>query len=570
MEHVAHESAGAPAIVHHSREPATDRVLAEELERRYGGDYRVVRCEPGQRPEEVVGALVRAGTDVAVVLAAFGPDDPDAIEELSAVRSVAPTARRGVVVTWGDFGRAAEVFEATTLGRIEFFLIRPEHRRDEEFHRSFSEVLEDWSNLRAGGFEAVRIVDRASSPRAHELLDTFSRNHIPVGLHEPGSEVGDAVLGRAASHDPALPVIELRFTPEASLLEDPTDLEISDAFGLMERPDPDEVFDVVVIGAGPGGLAAAVYAASEGLKTLVIERQAVGGQAGTSSLIRNYPGFPKGVSGQKLAFNAFHQAWVFGATFLFMREARALRVDGGNGDHVIELTDGSSVRTRSVVIANGVDYRRIGVEALDAMQGRGVFYGAAVTEAPAMAGRDVAVVGGGNSAGQAAVHLARSARHVTILVRGEGLAATMSNYLVREIDAAPNIEVMSRCEVVGGGGEDHLDHVVVRHRDTGEDRRLDVEGLFLLIGSEPRTEWLADTVERDPWGFVCTGDDPTPGSAGAHDGRAPLETTVPGVFAVGDVRRGSVKRVASAVGEGAMVIQSVHRHLDQQLRPART
>lgn len=551
-----------PAILFHSEDPRTRGVLAEELGRRYGVDYSVTAAADGDVAAEVV-RLRDAGVPVAVVLHAMGDADPDALEALEPLRALVPTARRGVVVTWGDFGRAAQIFEAVTLGRIEFFLVRPEHRRDEEFHRSFTEVLEDWAMARGGGFEAVRIVDLTSSPRGHELLDMFARNHIPVGLHDPTSEVGRSTLERAGAEDPALPVLDLRFTPEPVVLEDPSDLEISDAFGLMDHPDPDEVFDVVVVGAGPGGLAAAVYAASEGLSTLVVERQAVGGQAGTSSLIRNYPGFPKGVSGQKLAFNAFHQAWVFGARFLFMREARALRVEAD--ERVVELSDGTEVRARSVVIANGVDYRRVGVPELEALQGRGVFYGAAVTEAPAMAGRDVAVVGGGNSAGQAAAYLARFARRVTVLVRGPEVAATMSDYLVRELDAAPGVEVRCGVEVVGGGGGDRLDHVVVRDRAGGGEQRLDVAGLFLLIGSEPRTEWLAGSVLRDDWGFVCTGNDLMGSDAPTGDdvARAMLETSVPGVFAVGDVRRGSVKRVASAVGEGAIVIQSVHQYLDR-------
>lgn len=398
MDQGAEDGAGpVPAIVFHSADAHTRDVVGAELAKRYGADYSVHLGDAAGTLAGSVDALAAGGSPVAAVMCAFGDADPEPFDALAQVRSVQPAARRGVVVTWGDFGRATQVFEAVTLGRIEFFLIRPEHDRDEEFHRSFVEVLEDWTSLRGGGFEAVRIVDRPSSARGHELLDVFSRNHIPVGLHDPGSEVGRTTLAHVGD-DPTLPVLELRFTPEPVVLEDPTDLEISDAFGLMERPDPEERFDLVVIGGGPAGLAAAVYGASEGLSTLVVERQAVGGQAGTSSLIRNYPGFPKGVSGQKLAFSAFHQAWVFGARFLFMRHATGLRPD--RGDLVVDLSDGSSVRGRSVVVASGVDYRRIGIPELDRLVGRGVFYGAAVTEAPAMVDRRVAVVGGGNSAGR--------------------------------------------------------------------------------------------------------------------------------------------------------------------------
>lgn len=560
--------AQAPAIVFHSRDPRTRDLVGDELAKRYGSDYRVVCCEDAASAEEAEGQLDAAGVPVAVVMSGFGHADPDGLDRLTPVRSRLPSARRGVVVNWGDFGRAAQVFEAITLGHIEFILVRPEHSRDEEFHRSFTEVLEEWHETRGGGFEAVRIIDlRDRSPRTHELLDMFARNHIPVGFHPIDSEEGRLTAERAGG-PVDLPVLELRFTPEPKVLGNPTDLEISDAFGLMERPDPETCFDVTIVGAGPAGLAAAVYAASEGLRTLVVERQAVGGQAGTSSMIRNYPGFPKGVSGQKLAYSAFHQAWVFGATFLFMRGASGLRVDGY--ERIVELSDGSYVRSSTVVVANGVSYRRLGVPSIDSLQGRGVFYGAAVTEGPSMSGRDVAVVGAGNSAGQAAVHLARFARRVTVLVRGTALSETMSDYLVREIDASPNIEVRTGVEVVGAGGEarDTLECVVVRRRSDGTEDRLDVEGLFLLIGSEPRTEWLDGVVQRDPWGFICTGGD-VELAPGEHRAVAPLETSVPGVFAVGDVRRGSVKRVASAVGEGAIVIPLVHQHLEHLPRAAR-
>lgn len=553
-----------PVMVLVSRDARTRSVVGRELQKRYGVDYAVAVCDTSDGAAEEARRRTDDGAPVALLLAALGDEDPDALEFLAAIGAVHPTARRGVVVAWGDFGRAREVFDALNLGRIHLMLLRPEGDRDEEFHRAVTETLEDWATQQGGAFEAVRIIGRSTSPRVHELRDVFSRNHIPAGFVDVADERGRAALDQLGVDGGALPVVVLRFTPESVVLEDPSDLEIADAFGLMASPDPDEVFDVAIVGSGPAGLAAAVYAASEGLSCLVVEQQAVGGQAGTSSMIRNYPGFPRGVSGAKLAFSAFSQAWAFGARFLFMRQVLALRADGDL--RVLELNDGSRIRSRTVVIATGVTYRRIGVDAVDALQGRGVFYGAAVTEAPSLAGGRVAVVGGGNSAGQAAAHLARFAAHVTVLVRGDGLATTMSDYLVRELDAAPNVVVHPHAEVVGAEGGDHLEALEVRDRRSGALERLDVDALFLLIGSEPRTDWLEGAVERDPWGFVMTGAEAAPGRTdGSFGERTPhlLETSVPGVFAVGDVRRGSVKRVASAVGEGAICIPFVHSYLNE-------
>jgi thioredoxin reductase (NADPH) len=410
----------------------------------------------------------------------------------------------------------------------------------------------------AGGFEAVRLLDHRWSPRGAELRDTFARNRIPVGFHDVDDERGRRALAELGLDDPPLPVVVLRFTPEPRILLDPTDLAIAEAFGLAAPVDQTTVRDVVLIGAGPAGLAAAVHAASEGLRTCVVEKAAVGGQAGTSSLIRNYPGFPRGLSGSKLAGSSFEQSWAFGAEYVFMREAVGLET---GGVHAVRLSDGSRVPTRSVVVATGVAYRRLDVPGLEELRGRGVYYGAATTEAPGFQGRRVAVVGGGNSAGQAAMHLSRYAAEVAVLVRGTDLAASMSDYLVREIAASPNVSVRHGVQVVGGGGDLSLERVVLRDLRTGAEETVPMDGLFVLIGSEPHTEWLAGVVERDRWGFLVTGADlrPRPGTRMP----LPLETSVPGVFAVGDVRHGSVKRVASAVGEGAVAVSSVHQWLNE-------
>jgi thioredoxin reductase (NADPH) len=341
------------------------------------------------------------------------------------------------------------------------------------------------------------------------------------------------------------------------VLVDPANAEIARALGLQVRPD-EGVYDVVIVGAGPAGLASAVYAASEGLRTALLEREAFGGQAGTSSRIRNYLGFPDGISGGELAQRAYEQAWVFGTHLVYGNPATSLAKDGDL--LVIGLDDGSEARARAVVIATGVSYRRLQVPELEGLAGAGVFYGAGTIEAHAVAGQPVFVAGGGNSAGQAALHLSKYAQQVTLLVRSQTLAASMSDYLISQIEAAPNVDVRFRCEVAGGGGSGRLDQLLLRHRDSGETELVPAAGLFVLIGAEPFTTWLPDAISRDQWGFILTGSDT------GHDWplpRAPLllETSTPGVFAVGDVRHGSMKRVASAVGDGATVIRLVHDYL---------
>jgi thioredoxin reductase (NADPH) len=548
-----------PAIVVVARDPQSFALLQRELSTRYGADYdcRFARTAEEYRAE--LDSLRREEAPVALVLAALGPGDEDGVALAAWARGPHPTARRAIGVRWGDFDRTAEVFRAAGAGAIDFFLLLPRHRRDEEFHRALTESLEDWGSGMAGGYEPVRLLDHRWSLRGSELRDTFARNRIPVGFHDLDTEPGRRALAELGLEDPPLPVVVIRFTPEPRVLLDPTDLAIAEAFGLAAPVDAATVRDVVIIGAGPAGLAAAVYAASEGLLTAVVEARAVGGQAGTSSLIRNYPGFPRGLSGAKLAGSSFEQSWAFGAEYVFMREAVALETAGDL--HTVRLSDGSRLPTRAVVVATGVAYRRLDLPELDALQGRGVFYGAATTEAPAFRGRRVAVVGGGNSAGQAAMHLSRYASGVVILVRGADLAESMSDYLVREIAAAPNVTVRHHVQVVGGGGEVRLERVVLRDLVTGAEETAAVDGLFVLIGSEPHTDWLDGVVERDRWGFLVTGSDlrPQPGTRMP----LPLETSVPGVFAVGDVRHASVKRVASAVGEGAVAVASVHQRLNE-------
>jgi thioredoxin reductase (NADPH) len=553
-----------PAIIIVSHESGTTEVLSRELSKRYGADYQITVCD---RPGELalwMRDLQAAGLPVALVIAVVGAEDPDGIELLTTVRAIAPTALRVAAVSWGDWESVRSVFDAVALGTIDHWVNRPVQAPAEEFHRSITEFLREWSSERGGGFEAAQVIGQRWSARSQELRDLFSRHRVPAGFYDATSGKGQRMLRDLGLAPAELPVVVLGFGAEPSTLVNPSNLEIADAFGVMTPISPGEVFDVAVVGAGPAALAAAVYASSEGLRTVVIENEAIGGQAGTSSMIRNYPGFAQGISGAMLAQETWRQAWAFGTTFLYMRQAQGLcRKD----DHYrLRLSDGSVLASRTVIISTGVAYRRLGIPHLEELQGRGVFYGAAVSEAPAMRGRSVFVAGGGNSAGQTALHLAKWAKKVTMLVRGGSLAASMSDYLLRQIGAASNIDVCYHVQVADGTGTGtgHLQSLILRDTASGMRRAVPADALFVLIGSQPRTQWLAGTVARDQQGFILTGPD-LPAGTGQHWHPArrplPMETSLPGVFAAGDVRHGSVKRVASAVGEGAATIPLVHSYL---------
>jgi thioredoxin reductase (NADPH) len=552
-----------PAIVVVGSDADVRNVLSEELFGRYGLDYQVVVCGDPAVLGPVVMELLAGGTAVALVIGAVGETDPDGIEILAQVRAIDRTVTRVAAVRWGEWDTARPVFDAVTMGKIDHWVTRPVQSPDEEFHESITRFLGEWSRRHGGSFEPVQVIGEHWSARSQELRDTFSRNGIPIGFYDADSGQGQQMLKELDAVPAERPVVVLRFGGRRTVLANPSNLEIADAFGLM-TPIPDgEVFDVTVVGAGPAGLAAAVYASSEGLRTVVVEREAIGGQAGASSMIRNYPGFAQGVGGARLAFEAYMQAWFFGATFVFMRQPVGLSREDSR--YRLYLSDGGTLTSRTVVITTGAAYRRLGVPALEDLQGRGVFYGAGASEAPAMRGQTVFVVGAGNSAGQAALHLAKWAEQVTILVRAASLADTVSDYLIREIEAAPNVEVSYGVQVTGGTGVDHLESLVLEDIPTRARRSVPADGLFVLIGSQPRTEGLGEDLARDQWGFILTGQDVAddPGARWPA-GRPPLphETSLPGVFAAGDVRHGSVKRVASAVGEGAITIPLVHRYLE--------
>jgi len=552
------------AIVIVSRDPGIREVLHRELSKRYGGDYQIMACgQPGE-----LAAWLRdlraAGLAVALVIGGVGAQDPDGIEVLARVRAIDPAALRVAAVGWGDWDSVRSVFDAASLGTLDHWVIRPVQAPAEEFHRSITEFLREWGSQRPGGFEAVQVIGLRWSARSQELRDLFSRYRVPAGFYDAATGHGRRMLGDLGLESPQLPVVVLQFAAKRPALVNPSNRQIVDAFGVMTPIPPGEVFDVAVVGAGLAGLAAAVGASSEGLSTVVVEHEAIGGQAGTSSMIRNYPGFSQGISGAVLAQESWRQAWAFGTTFVYMRQVKSLA--RSDGHYRLRLSDGGVLAARTVIVATGVAYRRLGIPALEELQGRGVFYGAAVSEAQVMRGRTVFVAGGGNSAGQAALHLAKWARQVTILVRAPSLAASMSDYLIRQIGAAPNIDVRYRVQVADGTGSSagHLQSLVLEDTASGARRTVPADGLFVFIGAQPRTQWLGEAVARDRSGFLRTGPD-LPASAHARRLAGlpplPLETSLPGVFAAGDVRRGSVKRVASAVGEGAATIPLIHRYL---------
>ena len=531
-----------------------------ELRKRYGADYQVIKAGSVGAALGVLGELRDNGRQVSLVFADQWLPGGTGTELLAQVRQLHPAARRVLLITWGDQASLEPMLQATVLGDIDTYIVKPGPPPDERFHRSVTEQLDEWGRSNLPGLEVVRVVGEEWAPRSHELRELLGRNGVPFGFYAADSPAGQRLLGAAWAAENALPAVVLF---DGRVLADPSNAEVGQAIGVQTKPAAGR-YDVTVIGAGPAGLAAAVYSASEGLATVILEPEAIGGQAGTSSLIRNYLGFPTGVSGGDLAVRAYTQAWNFGAEYVYGSSATGLRSDGSQ--LAVSLADGSEVRTRAVIVATGMAYRRLGIPALDALTGAGVFYGAAATEARAMKDREVFVVGGANSAGQAAVHLGRYAAQVTVLVRGQSLADSMSEYLIREIESAPNIAVRYRVAVTGGAGRSRLESLTLTDLDTGAAETVPAAALFVLIGAEPRTQWLPSTVRRDQPGFVLTGNDLLDNGQPNADWplqRLPmfLESSLPGVFAVGDVRHGSVKRVASAVGEGSIAIYLVHDYL---------
>ena len=547
--------------------------LERDLGRRFGADYQIVAAATPAGGLDTLGRLRQAREQVALLLADQWLAGMTGVEFLCQAHELHPTAKRVLFMTYGDAAAGTAGLQAMALGQLDHYLNAPWGPPELQLYPTVGKALSQWARSTSTFGprpELVRIVGPRWSPRSHELRDLMARNSISHGFYDADADDGRRLLAQAGLEATGAPVMLLF---DGQVLVDPPNDRLAQALGVQTQPALDR-YDVAVVGAGPAGLAAATYAASEGLRTLLLEREAVGGQAGTTSLIRNYLGFQRGISGAELAARATDQAVVFGAELVYAQPATRLQpVSTGRA---LTLADGSRAVSRTVVIATGVSYRRLPVPGLDALLGAGVFYGAAVTEAKAMQGQRVAVVGGANSAGQAAVHLARYAEQVTLLVRGRSLADGMSSYLVEELGRAGNITMRLHTEVDAVHGAGRLEALTLRDGTTGATETLPAAALFILIGAEPHTDWLAATLARDERGFLLTGRDLS------RDGKLPgtwplgrppllLETGLPGVFAAGDVRHGSVKRVASAVGEGAIAIQLVHEYLrDQEAQPAAT
>ena len=534
--------------------------LEEELQRSFGIDFRVRGELTAEDAMTTLAGARTRGEPVAVVLVDDTIEDQTRAALFDKVRTLHPNARRALLVKWGAWSErdsASAILHAMAVGHINYYVLKPWAARDALFHRTVAEFVQEWSRSDESVRREVVVVADARSPRAYTISSLLNRNGIPFSLHEPGSETGRAVRALAGAEGDVLVWMPAIGGP---CLVDPTEVDVVEAWGVPTTlADEAREFDVVIIGAGPAGLAASVYASSEGLRTLVVERESIGGQAGASSLIRNYLGFSRGISGAELAQRGYQQAWVFGAHFLLMREVDRLSYDGRR--FVLHIGGIGEVTSRSVILAAGVSYRRLGVASLELLSDNGVYYGASVSAAHALAGLHAVVVGGGNSAGQAVLHLAKFCERVTLVVRGADLSEGMSAYLVDAVAAERRVVVRPEAEVVGGEGDGRLERVRVRDRTGAGDETIRADALFVMIGAQPRTDWLPDSVGRDPLGFLLTGADATTDAWALTRSPFPYETTVPGLFAVGDVRRDSVKRVASAVGEGSVVVSQLHQFL---------
>jgi thioredoxin reductase (NADPH) len=544
-----------PVLVAVDEDADALRDIERELRDRYARHYRVVCMRSSHEARARLEDLAAAGDEVALVLAGQWLSGTTGSELLDEARHLHPHAKRGLLIAWGEWGDRAmgeAIFDSIAHGRIDHYVVRPSASPDELFHQAISSLLLEWAEAQHTSPNTIHVVGEAWSGRAFELRELLGRCAIPHSFCLADSNDGRALV--AEVEGAKLPIV---LFPDGTVLTNPSNAEMAKAAGSPVNPERME-FDLVIVGAGPAGLSAAVYGASEGFSTLVVDEGGLGGQATSSSLIRNYLGFPRGVSGRRLAQQAYEQAWVFGANFAFMQRVTDLwREHDALG---VALSDFGRVRARAVLLATGASYRRLGVPALEALNGAGVFYSGAVSAAPAMSGRDVYVLGGANSAGQGALHLARYARSVTLLVRAESLDAGMSHYLVRQVQAEPKLQARLGTEIVGGGGDGWLEQLVLRDRADGSEETVDADVLFLMIGARPHTEWLPTEVDRDSEGFILTGTDLRDGLDWPLD-RSPslLETSMPRVFAAGDARHGSVKRVASAVGEGSVAIQLLHR-----------
>ena len=553
-------TAARPALLTVDDDPGVSRSVARDLRRRYGADYRIVRAESGDQALEALREMKLRGDDVAVMLADYRMPQMSGIEFLEQAMDLYPAARRVLLTAYADTDAAIDAINVVDL---DHYLLKPWDPPEEKLYPVLDDQLEAWKSTSHTAAPETKVVGHRWSARSSDVREFLGRNGVPYHWYQSDEPEGRRLLEAAKVDDRHLPVV---ITQGGEALVEPTDAELAAQVGLGTVP-AEKFYDLAVIGAGPAGLGAAVYGASEGLRTILIERTAAGGQAGQSSRIENYLGFPDGVSGSQLTDRARRQAARFGAEFVTAREVVGLEVTGSA--RTIRFADGDTLSAHSLILATGVTYRQLTGPGLAQLTGRGVYYGSAMSEASACAGDDIYIVGGANSAGQAAVYLARYARSVTILIRGAALETGMSYYLVQQIAGIAQIRVRTSTEVISGSGGEHLENLTLRDSAAGTTEIVDAQRLFVFIGAAPRTEWLDGVVLRDPRGFVIAGPDlPLEGTRprGWTADRAPyhLETSVPGVFVAGDARAESAKRVASAVGEGAMAVMLVHRYLEKQ------
>jgi thioredoxin reductase (NADPH) len=548
-----------PVVLTVDDDPSVSRAVARDLRRRYGADYRIMRSDSGEEALQAIREVVLRGEQVAAILADYRMPRMNGVDFLEQAMDLVPQARRALLTAYADTNAA---IAAINLVDVDHYLLKPWEPPEEKFYPVVDELLEAWQREGRAPEHKIKILGHPWSAASYEVRDFLARNMVPYRWYNISDPDGARLLAAAGAESSQAPVV---ITSDGQPLVQPSLLEVANAVGLSTTPQG-EFYDVVIIGGGPAGLGASVYAASEGLKTVVVERAAAGGQAGQSSRIENYLGFPDGVTGDQLTERARRQALRFGAELLTARTVVGLEPRGPARQ--VMLDDGSSVLAHAVVLATGVSYRELDARGVPELVGRGVYYGSSATQADACAGDHVIIVGGANSAGQAAVFFSRFADKVTMAVRGNSLERSMSSYLIEQIASINNVEVRLNTSVQSCSGDGRLQCVTFVDHEGGQ-QVVDTGHLFVFIGAAPLTDWLPESLVRDPSGFVVTGPDLTLGGkrpASWDLERAPylLESSVPGVFAAGDVRAQSVKRVASAVGEGALAVTLVHRYLAEQ------
>ena len=551
--------AGRTAILTVDDDPGVSRAIARDLRHRYGEQHRIVRAESGQAALDALKEMRLRGDEVAVILADYRMPEMNGIEFLEEAMKTYPAAHRVLLTAYADTDAAIDAINVVDL---DYYLLKPWDPPEEKLYPVIDAELAAWQAEDRKPVRETKVVGHRWSVRSTEVREFLARNQVGYKWFPSDEPDGQRLLAAAGADGLTLPVV---ITPDGTTMIAPSDTELAARVGLSTTPAKD-FYDLVVVGGGPAGLGAAVYGASEGLKTVLVERTATGGQAGQSSRIENYLGFPDGVSGAQLTTRARMQASKFGAEVLTTREVVGLDVKGSARG--VRFADGGSLDAHTVILATGVSYRQLAAPGLDELTGRGVYYGSALTEASACVGQDIYIVGGANSAGQAAVYLSQHAKSVTLLVRGSSLERSMSYYLIQQIGRVENISVRTCTEVTAAHGDDHLEHLTLRDTANGGTETVDAQMLFVFIGAAPLTDWLDGVVVRDDRGFVVAGPDLAPAGdqpPGWDLERAPyhLETSVPGVFVAGDARAESAKRVASAVGEGAMAVMLVHRYLER-------